>query len=82
MILERWLELLASQNVTGGGHIKDAEVRTQCRTFLSAFVEALESGATRADASAFEKARNLLNDVSRSRALQGFTPSETATLSL
>ena len=63
----------------GTGRIKDAEVEKQCRDFLSAFAIGLGGGATVATDPAFASTRDLLGEVSRSRANQGFTPTETAT---
>ncbi len=74
----RWRELLA-MSAGGAGRIKDAEVEKQCRDFLSAFADGLRAGAMAASDPAFAPARQLLDGVSRSRANQGFTPTETAT---
>jgi len=59
--------------------IKDSELRAQCSQFLSLVRSALEAGGTNFHSSAWDKVRTLLADVSRARAQQGFTPSETAT---
>ena len=77
-VLSRWREMLTTSG-GGGGRIKDAELQTQCRDFLAAFAQGLSSGAASTAEKGFEAARNLLGEVSRSRALQGFSPSETAT---
>lgn len=77
-IILRWRELLAAAG-GGAGRMKDAELETQCRDFLSALASGLSAGATSASDSAFSPARDLLGEVSRSRAIQGFTPTETAT---
>ena len=76
-ILARWRELLTDTG-GGGGRIKDAELQKQCRDFLTAFTRGLETGAASATGEAFASTRDLLSEVSRSRANQGFTPSETA----
>ena len=77
-ILARWRELLTATG-GGGGRIKDAELQKQCRDFLSRFAQGLSGGAASASEEGFASARELLGEVSRSRANQGFTPSETAT---
>ena len=77
VILARWRELLTATG-GGGGRIKDAELQKQCRDFLTAFRQGLGSGAASAIEDGFAPARDLLSEVSRSRAIQGFTPSETA----
>lgn len=78
-ILKRWRQILVETGGNGGGRIKDGELNKQCSDFLAALASALTSGATKAFDPAFETARALLGEVSRSRATQGFTPSETAT---
>ena len=77
-IVTRWRQLLVAAS-GGMGRIKDAEVEKQCRHFLSAFAAGLGAGAKVATDPAFASARDLLGEVSRSRANQGFTPTETAT---
>ena len=78
-LLGRWRELLVEAGGGGGGRIKDAELQKQCRDFLSALGSALEGGASRVGDPGFATARALLDEVSRSRAVQGFTPADTAT---
>lgn len=77
-ILEDWIKEM------GGGTrrsdlIKDSEVRTQCTQFLRALRQGTESGVVDMESPAWKPARDLLTDISRSRAQQGFTPTETAT---
>lgn len=78
-ILTRWREVLVANGGNGDGRIKDAELNKQCSDFLTAVTDALEAGATKIGEAPFEAAKALLSEISRSRALQGFTPSETAT---
>src|SRR5262245_64414927 len=61
--------------------ISEAELREQSRRFLSAVRQALEAGDETVDVSRPEwgDARALLSEFSRTRARQGFSPSETAT---
>ena len=59
--------------------IKDAELRTQCTQFLRLFRQGTESGNLDLESAAWKPILDLLGDISRSRAQQGFTPSETAT---
>ena len=79
-IVARWRELLTATG-GGGGRIKDAELQKQCRDVLGALAKGLTTGATSTD-EGFAPARALLGEMSRSRANQGFTPSETATFVL
>jgi rsbT co-antagonist protein RsbR len=78
-IVGRWQAILSANGGTGGGRIKEAELQTQCREFLGVLKSALASGDTNASDPGFESVRSLLDGVSRSRAMQGFSPSETAT---
>jgi rsbT co-antagonist protein RsbR len=76
-ILEQWLTLLKGGHA-GTGRISDAEVRTQGREFLTAFIEGVAASGVDIDAPGFARGRQVLSEVSRSRALQGFSPSDTA----
>src|SRR5262249_38543283 len=58
--------------------MKDAEVRSQCVKFLRLVKDALNNAGTAFSASAWDGVKEMLGDISRSRAQQGFTPSETA----
>ena len=81
-VLTRWLALLEATGARGGGRIREGELQTQCKAFLSALGQALageEGTAANVQGANFEPARELLGNVSRSRAAQGFSPSETAT---
>jgi rsbT co-antagonist protein RsbR len=78
VILEDWIKEM------GGGTrradlIKDVELRTQCTQFLQALRQGTESGSADMESPAWKPARDLLGDISRTRAQQGFAPSETAT---
>ena len=58
--------------------LKESELQTQCSQFLRLIRKALESGGTNFQAGVWDSVREMLSDVSRTRALQGFTPGETA----
>src|SRR5499427_4326456 len=58
---------------------KDLDLRNECALFLQLMKQAVDAGDTNFHSSNWDKIRELLGDVSRSRAQQGFTPSETAT---
>ncbi len=79
-VLDDWQKLLKSAGALQTGRIKEAELQTQCRNFLSQFRASLQQDGT-ADRSsaAFHTLQAMLADISRSRAIQGFSPSETAT---
>ncbi|HLX23603.1 MAG TPA: STAS domain-containing protein, partial [Usitatibacter sp.] len=60
--------------------LNDAEIRAASREFLGGVVEALNaSGAVDMRSDAWSKVRDLLAELSASRARQGFSPTETAT---
>src|SRR5262249_38819187 len=59
--------------------MNEAELQRQSREFLRSFVDAAQSGNTRdIHGAAWTPVRDLLARVSKSRAQQGFSPSETA----
>jgi rsbT co-antagonist protein RsbR len=79
-ILAEWQELLKSAGALQSGRIKEAELQTQCRGFLAQLHAAVQADpALNASSAAFETVRSMLGDISRSRAMQGFSPTETAT---
>jgi rsbT co-antagonist protein RsbR len=62
------------------GQIKEEELTDQSRRFLSEFAKALKSGQVdNVTGPGWGAVRDLLVGISRSRAVHGFTPSETAT---
>jgi len=77
-ILEQWLALQQSAASLRADLIKDRELREQSREFLQHFTAALQEDSQNIDAPAWKPVKDLLASVSRSRASQGFTPSETA----
>jgi rsbT co-antagonist protein RsbR len=76
-ILRQWVE---QQRVAGrAGSMGDAELRRQCAQFLDAVRHALAADPTLdPQLPAWAPVREQLDQVSRARALQGFTPRETA----
>jgi rsbT co-antagonist protein RsbR len=78
-IVSEWLDLLKKAGALATGRINEAQLATQCRDFLPMFRDALKSGGIDVANSAYRQVREFLDDVSRSRALQGFSPRETAT---
>ncbi|MEU3244432.1 MULTISPECIES: STAS domain-containing protein [unclassified Streptomyces] len=69
-----------ADNVTGslGGRVSRAEVERELQELYGALVAALGHGELDARGEAFGEVRALLTELSRNRARQGFTPSETA----
>jgi len=78
-ILIAWLARQAQSLASRPDLISETELRVESREFLGAFARAIESGDTDIARGAWTPVRDLLARISRTRALQGFTPSETAT---
>jgi rsbT co-antagonist protein RsbR len=77
-ILPEWLGLQKKSGVLDTGRISEAELNSQSQNFLHLFRDALSQGASTVSSSAYDPVRAMLGDLSKSRALQGFSPSETA----
>lgn len=76
-IVKSWLTALAENT---DSRISLQEVEGQARDFLRAVVKATEKGGlTSIQSAEYDDVRALLAEFSRTRALQGFSPSETAT---
>jgi rsbT co-antagonist protein RsbR len=75
-ILEGWV---AAQTAAARGRASRAEVENQARQFLAELAAAAQrSDAERVEGEAWQPVRDMLGDLSRDRARQGYTPSETA----
>jgi rsbT co-antagonist protein RsbR len=78
-ILPEWVDLQKKTGITQTGRINEAEILSQSREFLHLLRDGLAKGGNDASNPAYEPAKQMLGNLSRSRALQGFSPSETAT---
>jgi rsbT co-antagonist protein RsbR len=78
-ILSEWLDLQKQAGILQTGRTTEAELTSQSRNFLHLLREGLNKGGVDVPQAAFAGARDMLTEMSRSRALQGFSPSETAT---
>jgi rsbT co-antagonist protein RsbR len=82
-VLTEWVQLQLASTSLRSDLMKEGELREQSREFITLFRAALASSSpfslTTGDWSAV---RDFLSGVSRSRALQGFSPTETATFVL
>jgi rsbT co-antagonist protein RsbR len=76
-VLSEWLQEMAA-STRRGDLMKDAELRAQCARILRLLRQSLEAGGVRFQTAHFDDLRHMLADISRSRALQGFSPMETA----
>ncbi len=82
-LLVEWMQAQLSATTLRGDLMKEAELREQSREFLGLFRTALESGdQDRMESAGWVALREFLTSVSRSRAQQGFSPTETATFVL
>lgn len=78
-MLSEWIQELAIINIRRG-LIKEAEIKEECREFLSLFRIAVQQGnLTNIEAVTWQEMREMLTSISRSRSQKGFTPTETAT---
>jgi rsbT co-antagonist protein RsbR len=78
-ILEDWIRLQVEEGALESGQIQRADLQEQSSKFLEAFRRAVQAGSIDdIRGPEWEATRQVLSDVSRSRALQGFTPSQTA----
>jgi rsbT co-antagonist protein RsbR len=78
-ILPEWVDLQKKAGSLQTGRITESELVSQSREFLHLLRDGLAKGGNDVSNPAYGPARQLLGDVSRSRALQGFSPRETAT---
>ena len=78
-ILPEWIELQKKAGTLQTGRITEGELSSQSREFLHLLRDGLAKGANDVANAAYMPAKDMLGNLSRSRALQGFSPSETAT---
>ena len=80
-LLQEWMAAQSSA-YSARGAISVGDLRAQCREFLSLLARGAGSGDGNANAQAWNGVREFLGNLSRTRAQQGFSPSETATFVL
>jgi rsbT co-antagonist protein RsbR len=79
-LLDRWLNELTQVSASATGRISREDLRQQAEEFVNLLQECLQAGATtNTDDPSWKKMRSFLETVSASRALQGFSSSQTAT---
>src|ERR1700727_1556495 len=78
-VLPDWIELQKKAGMLQTGRITESELVAQSRNFLHLLRDGLAKGGTDASNPPYAPAKELLAEVSRARAIQGFSPSETAT---
>ena len=77
-ILERWVEAQLATIGHKRGLMSDAELREQSRELLGLVRQAAQSGGLEIEAAPWTAVRDFLGRISASRAVQGFSPAETA----
>lgn len=78
-LLAEWLHLQESNGALRSGRIGRGEMEQQSRKFLDALARAVAGGnTTDIRAPSFDTMRGLIDELARNRALQGYTPTETA----
>lgn len=77
-ILTAWLSLLKADGSIQTGRIREAELSTQARTVIEQLRDSLAQGGMNVGGPAYAGLRDTLAEISRSRAVQGFTPTDTA----
>ncbi|KQO76336.1 STAS domain-containing protein [Methylobacterium sp. Leaf88] len=77
-ILDAWNTSLREGSSLQSGRIREAELKTQAKAVFGQLRDALGAGGLDADGTGFVPLRESLADISRSRAIQGFTPTDTA----
>jgi rsbT co-antagonist protein RsbR len=80
-VLTEWIKEMAGAT-RRTDLMNDSELRSQCSKFLKLLREGAESGSSDVQTASWQPVRELLTEISRSRAQQGFTPTETATFVL
>ncbi len=77
-ILAEWMQEM-SGSVRRSDLIKDADLRAQCSQLIRLMKQATEAAGANFQSPAFDRMRETLDEISRSRGQQGFKPAETAT---
>ena len=77
-IIQRWIEKQLAATTFRSDRISKTELTEQSRRFIGALRPSLASGTQDIHSPAWANVRQMLEDISMSRAQQGFSPSETA----
>ena len=78
-VLQQWLSYQISATTMRADLVKESDLREQSRRFLQLFIDLVQQNDDDQNTESWKSVKNLLADLSRSRAAQGFSPSETAT---
>lgn len=77
-IRSEWMREM-SVSTRRGDLIKDSELQAQCIRFIQLLTQAVSAAGVNLQSGTYDGMRELLSEISRSRAAQGFSPKETAT---
>ena len=77
-LLEDWMRLQLKELGNGAALVSEDSLRLSSKEFLNVLTKACEKGVGDVDGPEWADTRNLLTDLSRTRAAQGFTPVQTA----
>jgi rsbT co-antagonist protein RsbR len=77
-ILQEWVKQQLGAASLRADLLKESELREQSREFLKNFIDAAQAGAEDLNAPSWKPTKEVLSSISRSRATQGFSPTETA----
>ena len=80
-ILAEWLKAQMARQ-SRRDQLHETEIRATSKEFLGAMVDAMASGTADLRSGNWSKVRDLLSELSSTRAAQGFSPTETATFVL
>ena len=78
-VLQQWLSYQISATTMRADLIKESDLREESRRFLQLFNEVVQQNGDDENAGSWKSVKDMLGEVSRSRVVQGFSPSETAT---
>ena len=77
-VLQQWLSYQISATTMRADLIKESDLREQSRRFLQLFTAVVQQNGADENTGSWKSVKDMLNEVSRSRVAQGFSPSETA----
>ncbi|WP_284315928.1 STAS domain-containing protein [Labrys miyagiensis] len=76
-VITDWISGLKEIDAFAAGRTTESEARTQGSELLAEIAKALRSGDSDTQAENFSRVRELVRDMSQTRAVQGFSPGET-----
>lgn len=78
-VLQQWLSYQTSATTMRTDLLKESDLREQSQKFLQLFIDITQENGQDENAEPWKSLKDMLADLSRRRAAQGFSPSETAT---